>query len=657
MSKKKILMKTSLALATAVGMFSATPMMTGDLNAKEEIVSTQPSATLKEGSSYNKVGMSMQLNETQSVGITLQNDMFQGLKANQDVTSWFKDMPKGLKATVQDNGYMHLKSAFHQIVFSGTPEEIYYGKIEAVIPKEYLQSGKDLEVTTDTVFEIARYNVEFDMLEDIKQLDRGTRIIKVPVGDYRIIYRKVNGEIVHKPFTQDYMLMEEGAYQDRWEFTKMEKVGKEYQFTFVEDNDRYGILLEGGSAYDETGKEIVSAAPGTKVTVKCSDPDAVFYGWKSLDYALPEYDIENVDQAEATFIMPKSFVKLEADYGRRVDVIDGKVKKGDVEIQDAKPNELLTLYADEKPGYKFSHWAIEKGRANIEDITKPVTGLYVGYKSVVIKAVYEKIPVVLYPITVESNGNGSASASVKRAESGNQITLDASAEDGYHFKEWQVIKGNIAIVDNTFTMPEEEVVINAIFEKDEEQIETAAFEITNISKLEHTIGDPEALTIDVSIPMEKEISLKIDGVDIAGTAYQIAANQMQLSVTPTFLDTLSAGTHTIQILHGDETANFDISIKEEVKDEANDETKEEVSDKVTDEKNEDKDQVETETEKEKTENETMIDGKNKDTKPNNNTDHVIKNTARQSKDIAYLAAGALILGGLLFVKRKKKVRS
>lgn len=48
-------------------------------------------------------------------------------------------------------------------------------------------------------------------------------------------------------------------------------------------------------------------------------------------------------------------------------------------------------------------------------------------------------------------------------------------------------------------MTEEEVVIKAIFEKDEEQIETAAFEITKISKLEHMIGDQEALTIDVKI--------------------------------------------------------------------------------------------------------------------------------------------------------------
>lgn len=633
---KKILMKTSLALATAVGMFTATPMMTGDLNAKEEVVSTQPSATLKEGSSYNKVGMTKDLNETKNVGIKLNNDKFQGLKGNQDVTSWFKNMPKGLKATVHDDGHMNHSSDFHQIDFSGTPEEIYYGKIEAVIPKEYLQSGKDLEVTTDTVFEIAKYNVAFDMLENLIRIETGTRLINVPIGEYRIIYRKADGTIVHKSFYKDYMLLEKGAYQDSWNFTKIEQVGNEYYVTLVEATNQYRILLEGGSAYDETGREINSAAPGTKVTVKCNDPDAVFYGWKSLDYALPESAIVNVDQAEATFIMPKSFVNLEADYGRRVDVVDGKVKKGDIEIQDAKPNELLTLYADEKPGYTFSHWEIEKGRADIEDNTKPVTGLYIDDNSVVIKAVYEKIPAVLYPITVESDGHGSASASMQRAESGSQIILDAIAEDGYYLKEWQVIQGNIAIVDNTFTMPEEEVVIKAIFEKNEEQIETAAFEITNISKLEHTIGDPEALIIDVSIPMEKETSLKIDGVEIAGTAYQMAANQMQLSVTHTFLDTLSVGKHTIQILHGDETANFDIIIKEKIKDEVNDQTNEVIGQEET---------------------ETNIQSNSTATKPNKNTDNVIKNTARQSKDIAYLATGALIFGGLLFAKRKKKVRS
>ena len=38
--------------------------------------------------------------------------------------------------------------------------------------------------------------------------------------------------------------------------------------------------------------------------------------------------------------------------------------------------------------------------------------------------------------------------------------------EGYRFKEWEVISGGVTIVDDKFTMPNNNVEVKAIFEED-----------------------------------------------------------------------------------------------------------------------------------------------------------------------------------------------
>ena len=71
-----------------------------------------------------------------------------------------------------------------------------------------------------------------------------------------------------------------------------------------------------------------------------------------------------------------------------------------------------------------------------------------------------------HTVTVTSGGNGTASASPAKATAGTTITLTATPDEGYHFKEWQVMRGNVTIKDDKFTMPDSEVEIKAIFEED-----------------------------------------------------------------------------------------------------------------------------------------------------------------------------------------------
>ena len=78
----------------------------------------------------------------------------------------------------------------------------------------------------------------------------------------------------------------------------------------------------------------------------------------------------------------------------------------------------------------------------------------------------ESIPKLIeYSVTVKDDGNGTASASPAKAVAGTDIKLTATANSGYHFKEWQVVTGSVTINDNKFTMPDGNVEVKAIFEK------------------------------------------------------------------------------------------------------------------------------------------------------------------------------------------------
>lgn len=84
--------------------------------------------------------------------------------------------------------------------------------------------------------------------------------------------------------------------------------------------------------------------------------------------------------------------------------------------------------------------------------------------------VWESEPVqpTTYAVTVQNDGNGTASASPTTAEAGTEITLTATANTGYHFSEWQVLSPatGVAISDNKFTMPSSDVTVKAIFAED-----------------------------------------------------------------------------------------------------------------------------------------------------------------------------------------------
>ena len=77
-----------------------------------------------------------------------------------------------------------------------------------------------------------------------------------------------------------------------------------------------------------------------------------------------------------------------------------------------------------------------------------------------------KAPETEYTVTVRDDGHGTGSADPASATAGTEITLTATPNAGYHFKEWQVMSGDVTVRDDKFTMPSGNVEIKAIFEED-----------------------------------------------------------------------------------------------------------------------------------------------------------------------------------------------
>lgn len=130
-------------------------------------------------------------------------------------------------------------------------------------------------------------------------------------------------------------------------------------------------------------------------------------------------------------------------------------------------NTSATVKAFANNGYHFVKWT-----ENGSEVSAGASYTFTVTGSRSLTAVFEKDSEpqppqqAKYSVTVETEGSGTASASPALAAAGTEITLSAAPGSGSHFKEWQVISGNISISENRFTMPDENVAIKAIFETD-----------------------------------------------------------------------------------------------------------------------------------------------------------------------------------------------
>ena len=221
-----------------------------------------------------------------------------------------------------------------------------------------------------------------------------------------------------------------------------------------------------------SGNGTASASPskavaGAEITLSAT-PDK--------GYHLKEWQVESPTGLVITnnkFTMPNNNVEVKAIFEEdtppaptehTVTVTSGGNGTASASPAKAAAGTEITLTATPNTGYHFKEWQVISGNVTIKD-----DKFLMPNDNVEVKAIFEEdaLPAPTeFTITVKTDGNGTASASPDKAVAGTEIRLTATPNTGYHFKEWQVISGGVTIKDNKFTMPNDNVEVKAIFEKD-----------------------------------------------------------------------------------------------------------------------------------------------------------------------------------------------
>ena len=192
-----------------------------------------------------------------------------------------------------------------------------------------------------------------------------------------------------------------------------------------------------------------TAIAGTEI-VLTAEPDSGYFfaGWKVVK--------GDITIASDKFIMPDEDVVIEVIFSKEsaIKVTTDGNGEASADKATAVNGDEITLTATPKEGYAFKEWQVIKGNVEIKD-----NKFIMPDEDVEIKAIFA----AEHKIVVLTDKNGTASASATDAIAGTEIVLTAKGNDGYYFKEWQVIRGNVEIKDNKFVMPDDDVTVKAIF--------------------------------------------------------------------------------------------------------------------------------------------------------------------------------------------------
>lgn len=247
-------------------------------------------------------------------------------------------------------------------------------------------------------------------------------------------------------------------------------------------------------------------AAGATVLITADAPESgkQFKEWVGLDGV--NIISGSINTATVVFTMPENAVNASATYEDiPVDATYSVTVQTDgngtasATPASATVGTKITLNATANNGYHFKEWQVVSG-----DVTITNNQFTMPDSNVIIKAIFEEdVPVLptTYSITVQTDGNGTASATPASATAGAEITLSATANSGYHFKEWQVISGDVTITNNKFVMPDGDVTVKAIFEEDAPVVPTTyTITIINGAANKATAVEGETVTITADAP-------------------------------------------------------------------------------------------------------------------------------------------------------------
>lgn len=459
-------------------------------------------------SDVNIEGMKGYAIEESEFTVTLAGDTFTEIAQNTDVTSWFKNMPSGLVAKIKTK--VEAGATSLTIAISGTPQSVETVRAYIEIPEQYLAVG-EYDITIDP----NKNNVVFSIVSG--------ETIDVPVppvtqfdydGEEKVLLTDGEGYTVSN-----------NKYFDAGEYTAVVTLKKGYKWTD-------GTTEPKNIPWTIKRQDITIEVTLTKTTYECTG------------YTIePEYTVYRITPA-GNVELPRSEYKGELTNNKNVGTATLVVKDNGIGnynitntvtvnfeiIKGTKtpPTGLkgIAPSADGAIDGKITGTTAEMEYSTDTEFTFPnpcaegeTTGLaegtyYVRYKATATTEAsnYVEVKVELNSVTV-IGGTGSGKYAV-----GASVTVKVTVPTGKTFASWSfrgVVLNTAQITQQeiTFNMPENDVVLTALFEDIIYNIT-----ITNGTSSAPTAKYQEEVTVTANAPGADEYFDKweVTGLDTTG---------------------------------------------------------------------------------------------------------------------------------------------
>ena len=201
-------------------------------------------------------------------------------------------------------------------------------------------------------------------------------------------------------------------------------------------------------------------------------------------------------------------------------------------------------------GKQFKAWSVDgKEKAVGDKIT--VTA------DTTVKAVWENIPVTTYTVSFDANGGKGTMADVTGISG--EYTLPSNgftAPEGKQFKAWSVDGTEKAVGDNITVTAD--TTVKAVWET--LPAASADYDILNGANSKWTQDSDGNISVRGSGEFSKFVGIKVDGKTVDEKYYTVKEGSTIVTLKPEYLNTLTAGKHTLEIVWTDGTADTTFTV-------------------------------------------------------------------------------------------------
>ena len=278
-----------------------------------------------------------------------------------------------------------------------------------------------------------------------------------------------------------------GYVFDRWEASDGVELTEDGKFT-MPDHDvtieakykqYHSIEVSKGVATDAEGNPISSALEGTEIWIEIDreqrNPDE--FEFKHWESGPEDLEIANRKAERTSFTMPDEDVTVEAKFLhlREITVHDGTTYVEGEEGGIAKAGQTVTVKADEIPGLKFDHWAVDTDNVTLADEYGEKTTFEMVNEPVELTAHY-KAMVTVFSVPAKFSEDTGEESVTEWADVGEMANITAEIDEaifpGMVFDYWEIVTPADLKAENIegqtieFKVPKSEVKLVAHWKSD-----------------------------------------------------------------------------------------------------------------------------------------------------------------------------------------------